>query len=207
MIIENNKKFIFIHIQKCGGSFVREFLLKEYDVSKSGINHDGIKNIKQKSDFIFSTIRNPWDWYVSWYHGSVVRSLKEGKATGPFAHLYNKNFKEYLRNLFFNAKGKAHDVDFEICRSGNYGPYSFRFINCCSENFKRIEFIKCENLERNLIQLFKEKDIDINEKELLSLEKINNTKRKDYREYYDDESIEWVRQKDRMIVDNFGYTF
>jgi len=68
-----SKKFIYIHIPKSGGqSLLRifnnsSFLLRGRQVrfhqSVANINADRLKDKK-----IYAVVRNPWEWYVSWFH-------------------------------------------------------------------------------------------------------------------------------------------
>jgi len=69
-------------------------------------------------------------------------------------------------------------------------------------------YIRNEHLEDDFRTLMKKVGTDENTvKEMLKLPKTNRSQRKDYREYYDKEMIELVREKDRLIIEKHGYTF
>ena len=71
-------KFIFLHLQKCGGSFVRDFMLSNVPGSKMiRPQHDGYTTIKGNPNKpIVGIIRNPWDWYVSEYYVAMSYPLQ-----------------------------------------------------------------------------------------------------------------------------------
>jgi len=65
----NHPKFIYLHIPRTGGTFISKFL-EEYvkntiRTKKRHISLDKLGKINNK--FVFSSIRNPYNWYVSWW--------------------------------------------------------------------------------------------------------------------------------------------
>lgn len=109
------------------------------------------------------------------------------------------------------------------------GLLTYRYLNLYSNNFKtgvgRVNnfqelkefdsknnfldfYIRNEHLEEDFRTLTKRLGADENAvNELLKLPKTNRSLRKDYREYYDKDMIELVREKDRLIIEKHGYTF
>ena len=68
MIIPN-KKSIFVHINKTGGSSV-EHAFGVYPDDQHNTAKEYIKELssrKWSTHFTFSFVRNPWDRIVSWY--------------------------------------------------------------------------------------------------------------------------------------------
>ena len=67
-------RFVFIHVPKTGGDFIRRLCLRHlppeessrHQIAKHGPDteipaaHAGLPR--------FALVRNPWDWHVSWYH-------------------------------------------------------------------------------------------------------------------------------------------
>lgn len=70
-------------------------------------------------------------------------------------------------------------------------------------------FIRNESLESDLIDILSRCGVSISDtqkKEVLGLEKTNVSNRKrDLSYYYDSESIELVRQREKLIIEKFGY--
>lgn len=213
-------KFVFLHLQKCGGSFIRNFMLENIPSAKNIVpQHDGYTTIKSnhKNKPVIGVIRNPWDWYVSLYHFHLP-------SKGSFMHpIIEKggSFKGFL-NLFLNKKkGRIHDINFDWVTKMDVGPYSYRVIKCFNKsglniknigdcNFNGVNIIKMENLVFNFIDVLTEKGITLSDEtinKLKSRNKVNTSAHKNYRQYYDDNTIELVSKKDRLIIKHFNYEF
>ncbi len=68
MIVTN--KFVFIHLHKSGGTFVRKVILELFpDAQQIGYRHYSITMIPQEYQNlpVLGVVRNPWDFYVSYY--------------------------------------------------------------------------------------------------------------------------------------------
>jgi len=74
MIVSEQARFAFIHIQKTGGSSIKQLLrervpdargmLGTHDPAQRGLDHYG----ERWGDYFrFAFVRNPWDRLVSWY--------------------------------------------------------------------------------------------------------------------------------------------
>jgi peptidoglycan/xylan/chitin deacetylase (PgdA/CDA1 family) len=65
-------RFVFLHIPKTGGRFIREALSRElpncHPVADQR-SHGGWDKIPAEASGrpVLAFVRNPWDWYVSWY--------------------------------------------------------------------------------------------------------------------------------------------
>src|SRR5579885_2771116 len=64
-----SREFLFIHLHKTGGQFVNRLLLAHYPGAHMVGYHlprsEAPGELKALPAFAF--MRNPWDWYVSWY--------------------------------------------------------------------------------------------------------------------------------------------
>lgn len=63
--------FVFIHLTKCAGTFAREALgLLDGPVVYEGRYHGSWDELPDqfRNMPVITTIRNPYDWWVSWYH-------------------------------------------------------------------------------------------------------------------------------------------
>ncbi len=135
-------KFVFIHDPKQGGSFVTKAMFQIYGAkwnvlkhlqviifkqitakSKYGnltmlnIKHAGCRSIpKEFQDRkILTTIRNPFDWYVSqyefgwWKNKSLLKYFKEVPGFAEkYSHFPDLNFAEFI-----NLTDQAFDVHFK----------------------------------------------------------------------------------------------
>ncbi|MDH6267626.1 hypothetical protein M2360_003023 [Rhizobium sp. SG_E_25_P2] len=65
-----SKKVVYLEMQKTGSTHVRQ-VLKRYVGGKTGERHEQLTDFESVKDrLIVSSVRNPWDWYVSlWSFG------------------------------------------------------------------------------------------------------------------------------------------
>jgi hypothetical protein len=69
-------RFVFLHLHKSGGSFVNRFLLESLPSARQIGYHLPRSDIpaEARARPILGTVRNPWEYYVSWY------SFQQAKA-------------------------------------------------------------------------------------------------------------------------------
>jgi hypothetical protein len=94
-------RFVFLHVPKTGGTFLRRILQQELpecrplpDMPRSA--HFGWDKIPPEAAGlpVLAFVRNPWDWYVSWYSFAVGQprvSFEQMRSTQP---LFRKLFDD-----------------------------------------------------------------------------------------------------------------
>ncbi len=93
-MISDRYKFIFIHINKTGGTSIEKFFDPFADQRDVERKHAKVRFYKRnypnkfREYFKFAFVRNPWDWLVSRYHWS-----KEHQD------LFDFSFAEFIRRL------------------------------------------------------------------------------------------------------------
>jgi hypothetical protein len=93
-MISDKHRFIFVHINKTGGTSIEKAFLPLADQKDEAFKHASAKLYKtrfpDKFDdyFKFSFVRNPWDWLVSRYHWSKDHQ-----------RLIDYSFREFLDRL------------------------------------------------------------------------------------------------------------
>jgi len=222
------EKFVFIHIPKCAGYFIKDFILK----NKLGRDLQGEYSTAflipepYHNKEIIASIRNPWDWYVSlWGYRSQRRERDEiqidkpSKTNDPHSEVSYFNpdvpFRQYIFNMLDDGANKSR-MGREILLGSDPIPknklcYVFRdmvvqdigfysyYINFMGGDIIN-KYLKVENIEEELKSYF---GIPVTDKN-----RINCSRReKDYRPYYDETTMEMVRHKDRLMIDKFGYSF
>jgi len=86
-------KFIFLHFPKTWWEFVANFIEKFlWPIVYRWQKHDSILNIPEiyNNRLIFWFIRNPWDWYYSWYF--YHKNLKKNERN-PLLSFCSNNFE------------------------------------------------------------------------------------------------------------------
>lgn len=85
-------KFIYIQMQKTGCTHIAKLLAKIFDGEKLGTHNPALKRQINSDLFFISSIRNPWDWYLSlWAYGVQGRG-------GVMSRLTKKNRLRALKN-------------------------------------------------------------------------------------------------------------
>ena len=212
-----SKDYILIHLQKCGGTYLKKIIEKYSNGKNMRPEHNGVKDIKphHKNKLLIGTIRNPWSWYVSLYHSHY----KNGTSFFKNTFKNKKNFNEWVIG-FLNEKNKTyHDLNFKKISHHNIGAYTYRMLKCYTTDgslnadkiSQKINIIKIEdNLGKGFLYLLDKNNILLRDNiktAILDTKKIHTSKHKHYSEYYTPESIELVKNKDKIIIDLFDYEF
>jgi chondroitin 4-sulfotransferase 11 len=93
-MISDTHKFIFIHVNKTGGTSIEKAFQPDADHRNVQHKHASVAFYSQtfpdqfRRYFKFAFVRNPWDWLVSRYHWSKNHQ-----------RLFDYSFDEFLRRL------------------------------------------------------------------------------------------------------------
>lgn len=201
--------FIFIFLQKTGTTFLEKFLLSIFpNCEKKFGKHDPVSKVVNiiKNRKVLGTVRNPWDWYVSWWSSHRYATLALFPAI--FIPENNKDFNKFIKFIMTEDFGVSHGLDPRSLLDQDIGVYTFRHDHCFLDgqgNNRLTHVLHTENLKNDLVSA-----LDLNKKnidKLFKMDKVHVSKHEHYRTYYNDESIELVAQKDRKIVETYGYDY
>jgi hypothetical protein len=208
-----NKKFIFIHIPKTAGITIRNILSK-YDTYQFKNNYTGHKcdanwwfnhlgEHEFNKNFLFTTIRNPFDRLVSIYF-YYLNGGNQGAEDKKFGEIFPNNFKDFILDIDNIDYVNRHCIFKEIWK--NVRPtepqYTRIFNNTNVKNDHSLYLIKFENLQEDFDIVCNKIGIPIQK-----LPHKNKTKHKHYTKYYDDETKEIVAEKYAKDIKYFGYEF
>jgi len=219
MIISHEKRFIFFHIPKTGGSSITYGLRHNIDYKKNiedleikpgwqNLFHvdsrlhsrykDNIRICDEYSDYFkFAFVRNPWDLALSWYL-ALNRNDKNSINAINFKiflcdFVQNMNLKKspikFIRNYRYHRVIKRTQVSYISDRHGN---------------------IKIDYLAR--FEKFKDefeyimKTLDIAEYDFKSIN-VANFNKLDYKNFYDEESKELISNHYKIDIDMLNYEF
>ncbi len=187
-----------------------------------------------KSLPVIGVIRNPWDWYVSWYAFNNLRGVKNplfnivsrGKQAGfketienliryPEINAKNEIFKHSHRALlpenFENDGGAGFTkgcVDF--FQSSDKGYYSLLVERMFGEASDSLKLLRFERLTTDLRSVMSELEVSETGEILAALDqqpRKNSSARGHYAHYYDHELRDLVAKKEYAIIHRFGYAF
>ena len=203
MLISDSKKFLFIHIQKTGGTSLRACLkamvpdLEEYDGMKYHARlSDALTDPRFGSGEYFTAafVRNPWDRLVSWYVDIVTNADVGGGGNlirqGVMSRAHS--FEEFIK----------HCPDL-VSRAGRM-PFSLNQIDYLTNNGDlAVDFIgRFEKFEESAATLIR--SLGLPETRVPHL---NRSRHDGYRAYYTEETKEIVQTRFRRDIDAFGYAF
>lgn len=225
-------KFVFVHLPRSGGTFASE-VIRKFFPSAHEIGYHLPRSLlpKEYSHLpVLGAVRNPWEFYVSWYHHVWPRD-----AATILVSWMSENgklgFKGFTRNaLNLGANDERLDVLIEmlpeqvdyrsrnipnitkeamrrVCGTG-VGYYTFRF-NHLFGNADDVFVCRQETLRKDLVEFFEGIGAATDELRdyVLRLDKKNIAEHLHYSTYYTPELAELVSIRDRQLIERFGYIF
>lgn len=207
MIISHKYKFIFIAVPKTGTTSIRNFLqpycdiFPNLDLKSPQYVHTNIKTLKQRFKnknwnfdeyFKFGFVRNPWDRVVSEYHYKINYADREN-LNKPYYKPFMSQCKLIKKINNFN---KA--VTLNLLNGANQSSYML------DDNQKNLmNFIgKFENLNEDFKFICKKIGVEEN-----NLPHENKSIHRHYKEYYNQESIQFIQEKFKQDIETFDYKF
>ncbi|MGB5831145.1 MAG: hypothetical protein WBG92_04050 [Thiohalocapsa sp.] len=208
-----SKYFVFIHFPKTGGEFIRKILFdtapREWDLRDVG-HHASITRIpdQYRKMPVFGFVRNPFDWYVSWYAYLRATALENGFSNEFFNRVSDRgrrSFKQTIKAIFENdiAGSKQLDCSFPGSVFGCHVNAHF------GSDLSKIRIGKFESLRDDLLVILKVISDPPNTmvNTVRSHKRVNASLRDDYRRYYDNELREMVSGRDRLVLQYFDYRY
>ncbi|HEX3174195.1 MAG TPA: hypothetical protein VHQ43_08260 [Solirubrobacterales bacterium] len=223
-----HERFVFLHFQKTGGTFITESLacalpkgsLRDGAPDKL---HAGWADIPPEAmDLpVLAYVRNPWDWYVSWYH-----FMQSRRPDNVIFRLMFANGKNDFATTVQNAcTGMPGCDDPELARlmaedSRRVRPLALKRDFCTTRfldffgaglgsdrlTIGRFETL-VDDLERFLLRL----EVELPDGAMARIHAAAPVKatrrRRPYREYYDDDLANLVAKSCKPVIDRFGYRF
>ncbi|MGI9202477.1 MAG: tetratricopeptide repeat protein [Woeseiaceae bacterium] len=231
------ERFVFIHLHKTGGQSLND-VIKRCIVDHNVVGyHYPRAQIPPASTAlpVVGIVRNPWDWYVSWYafnkrpniHNQLFNVVSNGGQL---------NFRSTITNLINlgsnQPASQAHREDLvhmlPDSLEGNRGAgltkdtmrnFSNDERGYCSWLFDRmlgdpsdeqVYVGRFENLQDDFLQIMEQ--LAVPELESLRAEldesgRRNASRHSHYSHYYDGELRDLVAEKDRALIENFDYQF
>lgn len=208
----------FIHLPRTGGTFLSQYtrnkqtrLRKQFNywpneyAAKKHVPANTIPNYKDH--FLFGLIRNPFDWYVSQYSYFIDKDIKGIKeiedtiAINTDAGLIGKEFQKRFPN--FNQW-----IEFGLTCTPNFWLSNLHDYMFCENGKMIMNYVgKFENMSDELEYVLKLNSL----KSRVPLKDFwgyrNESRRKDYHEYFNEKSIRIITEKDRNILNLYGYTY
>ncbi|HEY3646210.1 MAG TPA: hypothetical protein VGM16_12800 [Gammaproteobacteria bacterium] len=230
------RDFLFIHLHKTGGQFVNRLLLEHIpDARRIGYHlprREAPEELKPLPTFAF--MRNPWDWYVSWYafnaatpqRNPIFRAVSEqGEADFNdtitnllhLGHPLNAAMREQIASQL--PESREGNLGSGITRSvmqgftdpdAGYLTWLTRYMCFTGGSPAGLRMGRMEQLREDLVSLLEGNAVALTPQlrdAIATAPVVNASPRRDYRGYYDAELREMVAERDWAIVESYGYEF
>jgi len=225
-------KFVFVHLPRTGGTFVTDMIMKFFPSAREIGYHLPTSLLPKEYSHLptLGAVRNPWEFYVSWYYHLWPRDI--GK---PLFTWLTDDCKEQFEGATRNALNLGVDnnrldalietlpdtVDYSTrnipnitkdsirkVRGTGVGYYTFRF-NQLFGNADKVFFCRQETLRQDLVRFFEGIGVATDELRdyVLRSDKKNIAEHLHYSTYYTPELAELVSIRDRPFIERFGYVF
>ena len=230
-------KFILTHMHKTGGQTLNQVIQNCIPDHQVIGYHYPLDMLPEKYvDLpVIGIVRNPWDWYVSWYAfnllPNVTNMLFDVLSDGGHA-----NFKDTVTNLINLGSNELQSQHYRHCLEivfpesleGNRGVglrksdirnftdddtgyYSWLFNRMHGDIGNQNLIIgRQENLEESFLEIMEQlavEERDCIRQEFSKVGRSNSSRHQHYSAYYDDELMQLLAEKERSLIDHFGYSF
>jgi hypothetical protein len=216
------KHFVFLHIPKTGGTFVTELLRKHLPPewilhdSPRGQAHTGYRHIPPEFAHLpaICFVRNPWDWYVSWYEWGI-QTRREKLPPSIWSKMFGEganDFKQTIRNcctVRFEPDSPYRWQ--ELMREQDIDLYSayYTVVAGGKRGEDRAEVGRSESLREDLLAFMEKHGVPIDSEfgaAVRASPRARTSERSTYQKYYDDELRDLVASY-CPLVEKFGYSF
>ena len=224
MAIHLTDKLVYWHMPKTGGHSVYKYMQhaglgfsKISGYAKHGKSSD-IPASLLKSRSLFGTVRNPWEWYVSFYnmamrdetHKELLRKYGNGSLefhhvlrglTSPLGSdiILSENF-----TVIFDIENPQEELDDFLC--SGLGLFSWVFRYCYGRPVLPEFFVDTKQLQQGVAELLLTVPDELN-----GINPQNKSEHfsKNYigpaETLYDKEMIDWVYASDISLITTFGF--
>jgi hypothetical protein len=215
-------ELVFVHVPRTAGVFIRGVLRDHLALDANAprlSTHAAYDELPAqfRDRPGFCVVRNPWDWYVSWYHHVINRGPRlagldpgDPKRTN-WEKLFaggRSNFKETVVSA---CEGRLEHPFAKSARQRDSDVYSeyVRILAGRAIKQGRIEAGRFEELIPFLVGYLDRRGL-LTEALREAVEHsppANTTKHGPYRDYYDRDLRDLVAHKARWLIARFGYAF
>ena len=208
--------FVFIHFQKTGGVFIKNVCrthAAEWIVSDSDAHLPASAIPAEFAHLpVLGFVRNPWDWYVSWFHYvKAHRERFQDGEHGPWGAVFNygqASFGEVIRAACAGVPANGESPAWmDRMRADGVDLYTRMFDQVFGDD--GVEIGRFEQLRADFLSFLRRHHVPVpNELEqaVLTRPPDNQTHHAPYRSYYDHKLRELVARSSR-IGRNYGYEF
>ncbi len=229
--------FVFIHMHKTGGQTLNDIIQRCVPGHQTVGYHFPYSEVPPEYCALprVGMVRNPWDWYVSWYafnkrpnirnqlfaivsdHSqadfkTTVTNLVNLGSDSPLSEQHRAALIDILPESLDNNRGvgltKNCIRDFS---SNEVGYFSWLFNRMLGDDSgAQVHVGQFENLQNDFLAIMGRllvKETTALQRELEKHERKNPSRHSHYSHYYDDELRELIAGKENQIIEKYDYRF
>lgn len=209
---------VLLHMPKTGGVFIRLLLEKYYgddvqlatgkgfdDPSAPTAQHHTIDDLgPELADLpVFGFVRNPWDWYVSWYHFFMKYPYRPPHFI-TVSRDKTLEFPEFMESLYSFPKDSPEYI------ANSFSAEYFRIFATSAQqpSNPRVDMGRYETVHADLHRFLSRVSV-VREclDEIATFRKMNPSPHQHYSRYYPEPLVELVREHEGVVIEEFGYEF
>ena len=210
MVISDSHRFVFIHVQKTGGTSLSRVLVESLDAERYG-GTDTHMHLSRAYEVYPRTrtyraaafVRNPWDRLISWYE----EILQNGQRLSWWKRLRNKQYNVLRHQVLTRTDGFESFLRRGPKFKNRLGEYPFRAnqVDYLVDGDGRmaVDFIgRFESFEHDARGIGVMLGVELN-----SIPHLNASTHRNYRDYYTPETRDMVARRFSRDIETFGYDF
>ena len=229
--------FVFIHMHKTGGQTLNDIIQRCIPAHRTVGYHFPHNKIPPEFATLprVGMVRNPWDWYVSWYafnqrpnirnqlyaivsdrdqadFKTTVTNLINLGSDGRLSKRHRDELVDLLPESLDNNRGVGLNKDCIRNFSDNEtGYYSWLFKRMLGDDHDdQLHVGKFENLQEDFLDIMNRLTVmeagDL-QREFDKSERKNPSRHSHYSHYYDDELRDLVARKEHGLIQQYDYRF
>jgi hypothetical protein len=196
------KDFVFAHVPKTGGTWLSHEL-KDLGLSNSYYDHYPWRKLTraEKERPAIAFVRNPFDWYVSYWH-----FMRADEGHHWYHDFFPEDFEGFVRKAC--TVPVPHDPD-GMMKGRGVDWHTTLFNWVVGPSPYQVEIRRFENLRQEFVDFCDRHGIRLSEEHLERIRNappVNATERGRYREYYSEDLIRLVRERNSLLA-QYGYEF
>jgi hypothetical protein len=210
--------FVFLHVPRTAGSFLRKLCFEQLP-SSAFIPNDLARDsrfVELADDFsdlpAFAIVRNPWDWYVSWYHN--MTQVRPQQRSGPiWETAFSRGESDFATTVRRACSGEGFQSPrtSELMSARGVDHYTaLHWWVTDDESGDGAEILRFERLREDFEAFLIRHGVPADESFLAALRSdppVGASDRGPYPGYYDDELRELVAERAAPLIEAYGYEF
>jgi hypothetical protein len=233
------KHFVLLHFPRTGGVFFRrmcqQHLPPDWELRELRETHAYHSAIPEESVGLptICFLRNPWDWYVSWYEFTTQFMSREGRgerpmpATNPWFTLFGGGTHDFRQTVLIACTRDEGKRPWELAmREWDCDLYSAMFwlmtghapsapangsgLAPLFPRDRQVETGQYESFREDFEAFVERNEIPAPRGFMYAIRNEpprHQSERRPYHEYYDDELRDLVGTKARRLIDQYEYEF